>query len=42
MVITDYVDYNDFQDYIKYNFIIDNAECTDILTTLTKIIVNST
>ena len=42
MVIIDYTDYTDFQDYTKNNFIIDYADCTDILNTLTTLIFNST
>ena len=29
MVIIGYADYNDFQVYVKNNFIIDYADCTD-------------
>ena len=42
MVIIDYADYTDFQDYIKDNFSIDYADYTDILTTLTTLLFNST
>ena len=38
MLTIDYTDYTGFQDYIKNNFIIDYADCTDILTTLTTLI----